>query len=38
MAALVSIIRDHEPGDTISITYLRDGAEWTCVATLGLRG
>lgn len=37
MAALVDVIRDHEPGDNITITYRRDGIEWTCVATLGLR-
>lgn len=38
MAALVAIIRDYDPGDVITITYLRDGIEWTCVATLGLSG
>lgn len=37
MATLVAIIRDHEPGDNVTITYRRDGTEWTCVATLGLR-
>lgn len=37
MATLAAMIRDREPGDSISITYERDGVEWTCVAVLGLR-
>jgi putative serine protease PepD len=36
MAILVAIIREHEPGDDVTITYRRDGITWTCVATLGL--
>jgi putative serine protease PepD len=37
MSVLASIIRDREPGDSITIAYTRNGMEWTCVATLGER-
>ncbi|MBK5223598.1 MAG: serine protease [Acidimicrobiia bacterium] len=37
MATIVSVIRDREPGDAITITYRRGDMEWDCVAVLGLR-
>lgn len=37
MSVLAAIIRDREPGETLSMAYERDGMRWTCVATLGQR-
>lgn len=37
MGTLAALIRAHQPGDTITLTYLRDGEQHTCVATLGER-
>jgi putative serine protease PepD len=37
MAAFVTAVRARRPGEAITITYLRDGAEWECVAVLGVR-
>jgi putative serine protease PepD len=37
MAAFVTAVRARRPGDALTITYLRDGAEWECVAVLGER-
>ena len=37
MAAFVTAVRGRRPGDTITITYQRDGADRDCVAILGER-
>ncbi|QGG93975.1 S1C family serine protease [Actinomarinicola tropica] len=37
MGTLAALIRAAEPGDPISLTFLRDGAEHTATATLGER-
>jgi putative serine protease PepD len=37
MAAFVTSVRSHRPGDEITITFQRDGLEADCVAVLGVR-
>jgi putative serine protease PepD len=37
MAAFVTAVRARQPGDVVTIRYLRDGVEQDCVAVLGLR-
>jgi hypothetical protein len=35
--ALLRLIREHRPGDTVEVTYLRDGEDRSARATLGTR-